>query len=71
MDSGGGDVDGAGGRRRDGDKNWVGISSKGSRDRERRCDDPWTLGIDKSGEKKSRSTRGAHKHRVRMQHVTI
>jgi len=32
MDSGGGDVDGAGGRRRGGDKNWVGISSKGWRE---------------------------------------
>jgi hypothetical protein len=42
-----------------------------ARDDERRCDDPWTLGIDKSGGKKSRSTRGAPKHRVRMQHVTI
>lgn len=39
-----------------------------ARNGERRCDDPWTLGIDKSGtKKKTRSTRGAHKHRVRMQ----
>jgi hypothetical protein len=42
-----------------------------ARDDERRCDDPWTLGIDKSGKKKIYIHTGAHKHRVPMQHVTI